>query len=400
MDRRLGSLVLSATVAGLGAQMTRLALPWFVLISSGSATRMGLVLAVSLLPLAIFGFQSGRLIEKVGPRRALMLSYVTAVPLLALVPLLLAFDGLAFGVLLVIVFALGAVAAPAQASQRLVLAAAEEDGQRLARANTLLDSGNRLALLLGPLAAGALIVAIGPEYVLLVDAGGKLLATLLLSGRGWQKHIPGGGRAAGSGSAGLRFLRADAVLRPLATITVLGGVLTNGLVASLPVLALEHYRGGAAVAGWLVAALGAGTVAGSLLGYVILGRVDATRLAVYAFFGVGPPLLVLSAGLPLTVALAALMLTGACASIVNAPMLTLLTLRTPAELRSSVMAAIFTLALLGAPLGFLLGGWALEAAGPALFTLALALAFLGLAVFFAAVGYQVNREQPALAESA
>jgi MFS family permease len=196
-------------------------------------------------------------------------------------------------------------------------------------------------------------------------------------------------------------LRGDSVLRPLALITVMGGVLTSGLVASLPVLALGHYKGGAAVAGWLIASLGAGTVAGNLFGYVLLGRIDSTRVAAYAFFGVGPPLLALSADLPLAVAVGALVLTGACASIVNAPMLTLLTLRTPVELRSSVMAAIFTLAMLGSPLGFLMGGWALELAGPVPFTLTLALAFSGLAFFFALVAHRLSGEpQLALAKGA
>jgi hypothetical protein len=35
--------------------MTFLALPWFVLVTTGSAAKMSIVLAIEILPIAIFG---------------------------------------------------------------------------------------------------------------------------------------------------------------------------------------------------------------------------------------------------------------------------------------------------------------------------------------------------------
>ncbi len=50
-DRSLAALLTAEIVSGLGSWMTFLALPWFVLVTTGSATRMGIVLAAELVPL-------------------------------------------------------------------------------------------------------------------------------------------------------------------------------------------------------------------------------------------------------------------------------------------------------------------------------------------------------------
>ena len=43
------AILAAEAVSSLGTQMTFVALPWFVLTATGSATRMGLVFAVELL---------------------------------------------------------------------------------------------------------------------------------------------------------------------------------------------------------------------------------------------------------------------------------------------------------------------------------------------------------------
>jgi hypothetical protein len=51
--RGLRPLLAAQIVSGVGSQMTFLALPWFVLVTTGSAARMGVVLGVELLPVAL-----------------------------------------------------------------------------------------------------------------------------------------------------------------------------------------------------------------------------------------------------------------------------------------------------------------------------------------------------------
>ena len=92
--------------------MTFVALPWFVLVTTGSPTKMNLVLAAEILPMALFGIPSGSLVAPA--RRAhddapLGRGARTADRARAAAPL----DGPSLvRVLLVIVFLLGVFTAP------------------------------------------------------------------------------------------------------------------------------------------------------------------------------------------------------------------------------------------------------------------------------------------------
>ena len=104
----------------VGAQMTFLALPWFVLTTTGSTTQMGIVLAAELLPIALLGIPSGVVVARSGPEDDAV-SDPARVPIMAAIPLLHSAGMLSFGLLLVLVFALGVFIAPYFSAQRLVL---------------------------------------------------------------------------------------------------------------------------------------------------------------------------------------------------------------------------------------------------------------------------------------
>ena len=63
---------------------------------------------------------------------------------------------------------------------------------------------------------------------------------------------------------------------------------------------------------------------------------------------------------------------GSCAPLVNAPVLTILTVRTPQALRPKVMTAVMTVSSLIGPLGFLAVGQALQHVGIPVVALAIA----------------------------
>jgi hypothetical protein len=55
VDSRVGSTAIRAIIAAewvssIGSSMTVLALPWFVLVTTGSATKLGLVLGIGSIP--------------------------------------------------------------------------------------------------------------------------------------------------------------------------------------------------------------------------------------------------------------------------------------------------------------------------------------------------------------
>ena len=66
LQRSIFALLSAEVISSLGAQMTFLALPWFVLTTTGSTTRMGIVLAAELLPIALLGIPSGAVVSRLG----------------------------------------------------------------------------------------------------------------------------------------------------------------------------------------------------------------------------------------------------------------------------------------------------------------------------------------------
>ena len=99
-QRPIVALVSAEVISSLGSQMTFLALPWFVLSTTGSATRMGVVLAFELLPIAVLGIPSGAVIARYGARRTMIVSDLIRAPLLASIPVLHELGWLTFPLLL------------------------------------------------------------------------------------------------------------------------------------------------------------------------------------------------------------------------------------------------------------------------------------------------------------
>ena len=87
-NRSLVALLTAEAISSLGSQMTFLALPWFVLVTTGSAAKMSIVLAVEILPIALLGIPSGALVAKLGARRTMVLGDAGRAPLMLAIPLL------------------------------------------------------------------------------------------------------------------------------------------------------------------------------------------------------------------------------------------------------------------------------------------------------------------------
>jgi hypothetical protein len=56
----LAALLLAEVVSTTGSQMTLVALPWFVLVTTGSPVRMGVVVAADLVPMVLLAIRAAR----------------------------------------------------------------------------------------------------------------------------------------------------------------------------------------------------------------------------------------------------------------------------------------------------------------------------------------------------
>ena len=148
-NRSLAALIAAEIVSSLGSRITFLALPWFVLVTTGSAAKMGIVLAVELAPVALLGIPSGAVVARLGARRTMQLSDLARVPLMCSIPLLHSADLLTFPLLLAIVFLIGCFLAPFFASQRVILPElVGEDETTVAQANAVVEGATTLTNLL------------------------------------------------------------------------------------------------------------------------------------------------------------------------------------------------------------------------------------------------------------
>jgi len=383
-------------ISSLGSQMTFLALPWFVLSTTGSATRMGVVLAFELLPIAILGIPSGAVIARYGARRTMIVSDLIRAPLLVSIPVLHELGLLTFPLLLVLVTAIGVFLAPYFASQRLILPELVGDDEHVvAQANAVVEGANRATSLLGPAAAGLLIAVFSAPVVLYVDAATFLcsfaLLALLVPAR---PPLPAadGGRGI---FAGIRFLLRDRLLRVLGLTALVANGLGQMLGAGLTVLAYEEYSS-SKVAGAFFAAFGLGAVLGSVVAVRLVGRFEPLKLGATAFVALTLPIFALSLDLPVPAVMAALAASSFFGPLVNAPLIGVITMRTPEAIRAKVMTAVLTTAMLAGPAGMAVAGPLLEAWGPHQVFLLVATGQLLATIPFAIVAFRQS-DGPAVA---
>jgi MFS family permease len=392
-QRSLLALLTAEAVSSLGSQMTFLALPWFVLVTTGSPARMGVVLAVELLPVALFGIPSGTLVGRLGARRTMVLGDAARVPLMLSIPVLHTAGVLSFPLLLLIVFGIGCFLAPYFSAQRLVLPEIVGDDERtVAQANAVVEGAQRVTSLVGPAVAGLLITAVGATNVLYFDAATFLFSALVLAAFVPRRPPLAQTDESRGILAGVRFLLHDSLLAPLAVTALFLNMFGQMLVASLPVLAYETYDGSSRLAGAFFAAFGAGAIVGSLIAVKLVPRFDPIRLGAVSLVLLTVPVWILPLDVPPLVIMAALFASSVFGPLVNAPLIGVITTRTPTALRAKVMTAVLTFALLAGPVGLLLVGPLLESWGPQPVFLLIAAGQLTATCFFAAV---VWRRKPA-----
>lgn len=380
----ISALILAETISVLGTRMTYLALPWFVLVTTGSPGKMSLVLAAEILPMAILGIPSGTVVQKLGSRTTMLVADFARAPILASVPLLYSAGVLSFGLLLGIVALLGSFMPPYFASQRTILPEiVGEDETRMSQANSSIEGGTAFAALIGPALAGALIPFIGAPNVLYVDAATYLIAFVLILAF-VPRRKPVTAAVQHGVLAGLRFLLQDKLLAPMAAIVVVFGFLGAGMSAGLPVYAFDEFDGSSWIAGLFYAALGAGALVGSVFAVVVVKRVAPLHLAALGILAFSIPLWVLPFLPPWPVVFVALFIATFFTPLVNGPIIAVLTARTPEYLRAKVMTAVISVNTLAAPLGFLLAGQVLENWGVVPLFGAVALGITCMAIVFAA----------------
>ena len=381
----LRALVVAEVISTTGSQMTWLALPWFVLVTTGSPTKMTFVLAAEVIGLGIVGLPSGSVLQRLGARRTMLLADACRAPLMLLVPVLHWTGHLSYAPLLLLALLLGALTAPYFAAQRVIVPELlGEDESTVSQANALTQAAQRTTLLLGPPLAGVLIGLIGAAQVLVIDAATYVVSFLLVLVFVPSRPASPAAEESRGLLAGLRFLAHEPLLRVWGPLFILGDAAWQVFFAAVPVLTIERFDANAKIAGVLFASFGAGALVGNFLSFRLLAeRMDGLKLVAVSVPFQALPLWVVGLDVPAAVIAAAIFASGIANGVCNPTIHATFTLRMPPAIRAKAMTASATLWALGMPLGLFVAGPALTAFGaqPVLvaFAATQTLAMLGVA---------------------
>lgn len=361
-NRPIAALLTAEVLSTTGSQMTWLALPWFVLVTSGSK-QMALVVAAEAAGYAMFGIPSGSLLQRLGAQRTMRLCDAVRAPLMLLVPVLHWSGDLTLPLLALLAFAFGAAGTPYPAAQRVVVAETlGEDETMVERANALLQGATRITMLFGPALGGVLIASVGAPIVLVVDAATYVVALVLVT-----LFVPASraGREDASADgllAGVRYLLRDPLMRGWTTAIVVGDASFSVLFVAIPVLVVAHYGADPRLAGAFMGAWGVGAVAGNVAAYRS-ERIGGLRQAPPLVLVQAAALWVLVAPVPAAAVAGALALSGVANGLINPTLHAFLTLRPPIAIRAKVLTATFTASVLGTPIALALAAPAFAAYG-------------------------------------
>ncbi len=373
--RPLGGVLAAMAVSLTGTRVSAVALPWFVLVTTGSAAQTGLVAFCEMTPYVVVKAFTGPLVDRIGPRAISWTTDLASATAAAAVPVLHALNLLSFPFLLILVALIGAARGPGDLAKEVMVPEAAERGRvPLERATGLTGVTERLASTIGPAAGGSLVALLGPLTGLVVNAGCFALGSVIIGlalprGMGHaSQEIPS---QAGTGPGywrrfgeGFTFLRSQPLLLTVIVMVAITNLLDAAFAAVLmPVWARESGNGPTAI-GLTGSVLGATAVGGSLIAAMAAHRLRRRVVFFTGFLLAGAPrFLILASHAPMGVVLAVFAASGFGAGFLNPVLGAILFERVPRRMLGRVSALGDSLAWAGIPLGGLIAGAAVASVG-------------------------------------
>ncbi len=371
-------------VSQLGNQAFALAMMYWLMETTGSASLMGLLMMVSLLPGVVIGPFGGALVDRHSRLGIIIISDLVrgvAVVLLA---------GAVFAnprdsrLIVGLLFAVGLLGGLVNAAFQPAIAAAIPElvpSEKLAAANALNQFSVQASMLLGQAAGGLLYRLLGAARLFFIDGATFLFAAVSSSFIRLSRKATREERTARQVLAayvrdtadGIRYVRSRSGM--LSFLVVAAGInfFAMPVIVLLPFYVADRLLRDSAWYGFLLAALGAG----SLLGYLLVGSISIAgrrRPLIITSALLGTALLLAMAG-PVRnpfLALALFACVGTCMGAVNIFVLTLIQITTPDEMRGRTTALVIALSGAATPFGMVLGGFLGDATGkniPAIYIL-------------------------------
>jgi MFS family permease len=370
------SLFAADAISMVGNVLTHIAIPWFVLQTTGSATQTGITGFFTILPVVIAGLLGGALIDRLGYKRTSIIADIASGATVALIPIFYFTVGLPFWLLMVFVFMGSLLDAPGStARSAMIPELAKKANMPIERAASLNQIVARGARLVGAPLAGLLIAFLGTANVLWFDAISFFVSAGIVA---WLVAAPKikakkekRGHYFQEALDGFRAIRKDAVILAIVIVVMITNFLDAGWGGVIEPYYVKVVFGSPVSLGILIAASGAGSVVGALVFAAIGHRLPrlftfaagfsltALRFFLFAFY------------LPFPVLVVGLFFTSIGSGPLNPIIDSVAYERIPAGMRGRIFGAIQAGAWIAMPLGVLLGGVLTEIIGlaPLLFTI-------------------------------
>lgn len=378
----LVALLAADAISLTGNAMTYVAVPWFVLETTGSATLTGLAAALTFAPTVLASFFGGAIVDRLGFRRMSIVSDLLSGATVATIPLLHVTIGIELWQLITLVFLGALFDAPGVTARRSLLPdLVALTGARLERATGIAGAIQRGSLLVGAPAAGLLIGAIGATNVLWLDAATFAVSALLVARAvplpAVRPDAESPGRYVSDLVEGVRFIARDRLVRAVVVTVLITNFLDAPIPVVFPVFALEAF-GSATQLGAMFGVFGGAALVGSLAFSAVGHRFRRRETFVLAFLVASLPYLALSTIPSLATTLVLMAAWGLAIGPINPVLAAVSYERVPASMRGRVFGVSTAGAYLAIPAGAFLGGVVVDAIGVGSTLLAIGLCYLAV----------------------
>ena len=383
----LYALYVADAISLTGNAIAQLAIPWYVLVTTGSASLTGLAVFFNFLPIVLAGFFGGVVVDRLGFRTTSIVADLASAGAVAGIPLLHATVGLELWELMALVFLGALLDAPGSTARAALLPdVIVVAGVSTERATGIRGAIQQSSFLIGGPLGGVLVATLGATGALWLDAATFLVSAALVAflvPRPASRHEEDGQETThffAELAEGLRFIWNQRVIRAV-VLTVL---VTNFLDAPLPVLLSVFARqefGSAADLGLMYGVFGGAALAGSLAFSAVGHRLPRRRTFVCCFAVLPLVYLTMASLPPLGATLTVMAVAGLITGPINPLLATIQFEIVPASLRGRVFGATRAGAWAAIPLGVLLGGAVIQAVGVAATSLAIGLCYAAVTAF-------------------
>src|SRR5207248_208466 len=260
-----------SAISYTGDMLTLLAIPWFVLLTTGSVAQTGITAFFSTLPAVFSAFFGSSIIDRLGYKRTSVIGDIASGITVMLIPLLYSTVGLAFWQLLALVFLGGLLKSPGvTARSSMVPDLAEMASMRLERANALWDGVQRISGFIGAPIAGVLIAIIGTSNLLWLDAASFAISAILI-GLAVPSTPPVISKNEEQQSnlvrllEGVRFIWHDTLILSIVVTVMITNLLDGAFFSVIEPAYIKQIFHSAVPLGLVVAALGGASFVGTLI---------------------------------------------------------------------------------------------------------------------------------------